>query len=69
MQRVLVLLVAALAAGCVGGAAPAGGPAPAAQDTVTGSQLDFTVPAVGGGQIDGGELAGRDLALWFWAPW
>ena len=28
-----------------------------------------TVDAVGGGQIDGGELAGRDLALWFWAPW
>jgi opacity protein-like surface antigen len=27
------------------------------------------VPAVGGGQIDGTELAGRDLALWFWAPW
>jgi hypothetical protein len=28
-----------------------------------------TVEAVGGGRIDGGELAGRDLALWFWAPW
>jgi len=27
------------------------------------------VPAVGGGQVDGGKLAGRDLALWFWAPW
>jgi hypothetical protein len=28
-----------------------------------------TVDAVGGGQIRGAELAGRDVALWFWAPW
>lgn len=28
-----------------------------------------TVALVGGGQLDGGDLAGRDLALWFWAPW
>lgn len=31
--------------------------------------LDVTLPAVGGGQVVGAELAGRDLALWFWAPW
>lgn len=31
--------------------------------------FDFTVPALGGGQIDGADLVGRDLALWFWAPW
>jgi hypothetical protein len=28
-----------------------------------------TVDAVGGGQITGSELAGKDVALWFWAPW
>ena len=31
--------------------------------------LDFTAPLVGGGQLDGGDLAGRDVVLWFWAPW
>lgn len=31
--------------------------------------LDVTLPAVGGGQVVGAELAGRDVALWFWAPW
>jgi hypothetical protein len=31
--------------------------------------LDFSVPAVGGGQVDGAALAGGDVALWFWAPW
>lgn len=31
--------------------------------------LDVTLPAVDGGQVVGAELAGRHLALWFWAPW
>jgi hypothetical protein len=31
--------------------------------------LDFTAPAVGGGRIEGGDLAGQPVALWFWAPW
>jgi len=29
----------------------------------------FSAPLVGGGQVEGGEFAGQDLALWFWAPW
>jgi hypothetical protein len=69
MSRILSLfgaaLVSALLVGCAGGGATA--PAPAA--SAGGADLDFTVPAVGGGQVEGGELAGRDLALWFWAPW
>lgn len=67
-------------AGTQSGSAPpsdqAGAPAAAASSTAapagdrTGSTVPFaTVPAVGGGQIDGADLAGRDLALWFWAPW
>ncbi|MGH2725059.1 MAG: hypothetical protein ACRDI0_12545 [Actinomycetota bacterium] len=30
--------------------------------------LDFTAPAVGGGNVSGAEFAGRDVAMWFWAP-
>ena len=31
--------------------------------------LDFTLPAVDGGQIRGRDYSGKALALWFWAPW
>lgn len=32
-------------------------------------ELRFTAPRLGGGQIRGAEYAGRDVAVWFWAPW
>lgn len=35
----------------------------------TPAALDFNASLVGGGQIEGGDLAGRDVVLWFWAPW
>jgi thiol-disulfide isomerase/thioredoxin len=31
--------------------------------------LAFTAPAVGGGEVDGADVAGHPVALWFWAPW
>lgn len=31
--------------------------------------LDFTAPKLGGGQVVGSEFAGKDVAIWFWAPW
>lgn len=31
--------------------------------------LDFTARRLAGGTIDGTRLAGRDVALWMWAPW
>lgn len=31
--------------------------------------LDFTAPRLGGGQVTGAELQGKDVAMWFWAPW
>lgn len=81
MPRVLVVLLALLLAAC-GAAAPdpqaarseAATPAPARATAATQAApelglLDFSVPAVGGGQIAGADLAGRDVALWFWAPW
>lgn len=32
-------------------------------------ELRFRAPALSGGQIRGREFAGRDLVIWFWAPW
>ena len=34
-----------------------------------GAILDFTAPRLGGGEVNGQELAGNQLAIWFWAPW
>ena len=31
--------------------------------------LDFTAPSLEGGAITGADYAGKDLAIWFWAPW
>jgi len=31
--------------------------------------LDFEAPLVGGGTLEGAELAGAPVAVWFWAPW
>ena len=31
--------------------------------------LDFSAPRLGGGAVEGSDYAGKDLAIWFWAPW
>lgn len=31
--------------------------------------LRFTATGVGGMKIVGADYAGKDVALWFWAPW
>lgn len=31
--------------------------------------LGFTASLVGGGMLDGADLAGAPVAMWFWAPW
>ncbi|WP_285742380.1 redoxin domain-containing protein [Lentzea sp. NBRC 105346] len=54
--RLLVLLSALLLVGC-------GSPAPAAD------QLKFTAKTLSGDAFDGADLAGKPVALWFWAPW
>lgn len=57
----LVLLAACAPAESGNGAAVA----PATPPEV----LDFTATTVDGGTLQGAELAGTDVALWFWAPW
>lgn len=65
------ILLAAAVAGCsdstprtgsgsVSSAAPASVGVPDA--------LNFRAPLVGGGEFDGAALAGKPVALWFWAP-
>jgi hypothetical protein len=77
---VIVLLAAACSAPAGDVAAPATGPPDSGArsdggasqtDTANGipAALDWSVDRLGGGQIDGGDLAGRDVVLWFWAPW
>lgn len=70
-----VAVVALVAAGCGDDGddgAGAGGEA-AADDRATGSAGaglgDLTGDLVGGGQLDANDLVGRDVVLWFWAPW
>ena len=62
--------VVLLAMACAPGA-PSAGPAAATGDSKPGpiAALDFSAKTVAGGQIEGGDLAGRDVVLWFWAPW
>jgi hypothetical protein len=31
--------------------------------------LDFSAPLLGGGAVEGSDYAGKDVAIWFWAPW
>ncbi len=31
--------------------------------------LDFEAPLLAGGTFRGEDLAGKDVAFWFWAPW
>jgi hypothetical protein len=45
-----------------GGASPADAAAAAAV-------LDWTAPALAGGEISGADFAGGDVVLWMWAPW
>jgi hypothetical protein len=42
---------------------------PEKDDGPTPEVLRFSAPRLGGGTIEGEDYSGRDVALWFWAPW
>jgi hypothetical protein len=79
MRRPLLALLApvllsALVAACAAEPVPQGQGSPpgsggAEQPGPAASALDFTADTVGGGQLDASSLEGRDVVLWFWAPW
>lgn len=53
-------------------AAPGDGGAPSASGLSTSAVpeiLRFEVTGLDGEPIRGADLAGRELAIWFWAPW
>lgn len=37
--------------------------------TVHPSVLDFEAASLSGGVLRGADYVGKDVALWFWAPW
>ena len=70
--RRLALLALLLAAACAQ-AKPAPVSQPSGVPTTSGPAvvelLDFEAPLLGGGTFRGADLAGKDVAFWFWAPW
>lgn len=82
--RVLASAAAAAVLALAGCAAPNGGGregpsgSSAAEEAGSGNSgpgggtpeaLDFTASTVDGGQINGADLHGKPVVLWFWAPW
>jgi hypothetical protein len=81
--RILAVAAAVVLAGCgagrEAGAPPAWEPAPGtsgvpAAEAAPGTPavpaaLQFSAAGVNGSQVEGADYAGRDVALWFWAPW
>jgi hypothetical protein len=49
--------------------APAGSTAAATALAEVPKALQFTASGVDGGKVVGADFAGKDVALWFWAPW
>ena len=66
----LVLVLGLVAVGCGSNDSSGdGGAVTKGASVSTREVLDFTLPAVDGGQIRGRDYSGKALALWFWAPW
>lgn len=68
----MLLVATACSPGATSTLSPDSGGEPGAPNSGEGEAsalLEFETPLLGGGRVSGSELAGKDVALWFWAPW
>ena len=67
----VALAVVLLAAGCSSAVDTAAttGSSTSQHSGAVAEVLDFTAPRLGGGTVEGADYAGKDTAIWFWAPW
>lgn len=65
------LLLAVVLPACSQGKSAGGSGAPALDggSSEGAKMLSFSAPALGGGTIEGADYVGKDVAIWFWAPW
>lgn len=67
----VAVAIGVLAASCTSGPPP-GSPSTVTSGTPSATMaevLDFTAPRLGGETVEGADYAGKDTAIWFWAPW
>lgn len=75
LRPLAALAVILLLASCGAGAQQETFTAPGGEDSRppaadNANLYGFAAPRLGGGsQVTGSELQGKDVALWFWAPW
>jgi ABC-type glycerol-3-phosphate transport system substrate-binding protein len=69
LAAALVALALGAAACSQAGTTAGGGPPSTSTSPGVAELLDFTAPALGGGTLRGADYAGKDVAIWFWAPW
>jgi hypothetical protein len=72
---ILLLVAAACARAPVDERPPAAAGSPSSTSRSQGAPpeaakvLRFEAPRLGGGVLRGADYAGKDVAIWFWAPW
>lgn len=69
LAAALAVLALAASACSQGGTTGSGGPPATSGSPGVAELLDFTAPVLGGGTLRGADYAGKDVAIWFWAPW
>jgi hypothetical protein len=70
---VVVLLLLAAACGITPVPEPSSDPpasvSPPSESPAPAEVLDFEAQKLGGGVLRGSDYVGKDVAIWFWAPW